>query len=70
MTAWGAVSSDTALTRELRISGSQFRKGATAPTDVTVGTTPTVPLVRFDATNELATLLIPIPSDYGGGDER
>jgi len=49
--------------RTLHLSGDQFRKGATAPTDVTIGTTPTVPALLFDATNELASLYHSLPVD-------
>ncbi len=64
----GDVLGNTVLVREQRISGTQFRKGATAPTDETVGTTPTVPVLRFDATAELATAVLEIPDDYDSGD--
>lgn len=63
MSAFGEVASDQALTRFLHLSGDQFRKGATAPTDVTIGTTPTVPALRFAATNELASLYHSLPDE-------
>lgn len=59
----GAISSDTVPTRSLHLSGDQFRKGATAPTDVTLGTTPTVTALRFAATNELVSLYHSLPTD-------
>lgn len=37
---------------------SNFRKGATAPADSTLGTTPTVPTFYFSATNELISAYI------------
>ncbi len=46
------------------ITMEQFRKGATAPTDTTIGTTPTVPGLKFDATNELASLTHIMPLDW------
>lgn len=49
--------------RTLHLSGDQFRKGATAPTDVTIGTTPTIPALHFDATGELASLYHSLPND-------
>lgn len=67
MTTLGAVASNTSLVRELRIPQTQFRKGATAPTDETVGTTPTVPALRFDAVAELATVVVHMPDDWDGG---
>lgn len=61
MTTFGAVVSNTTLTRTLHLSGDQFRKGSIAPTDVTIGTSPQVPALLFDATNELASLYHSIP---------
>jgi uncharacterized protein involved in outer membrane biogenesis len=49
------------------LSGDQFRKGATAPTDVTIGTTPTVPALLFDATGELVSLYHSLPQDLDTG---
>lgn len=63
MTAFGDVLSNTELVRTLHLSGDQFRKGVTAPTDVTIGTTPTVPALRFAATNELASLYHSLPDE-------
>jgi hypothetical protein len=63
MSNFGEVASNQALTRQLHLSGTQFRKGATAPTDATIGTTPTVPALLFDATNELASLYHSLPVD-------
>jgi hypothetical protein len=63
MTAFGGVASDTTLTRSIHLAGDQFRKGATAPTDVTIGTTPTIQALRFDATNELASVYASLPAD-------
>ena len=51
------------LLRSVHLSGDQFRKGATAPTDVTIGTTPTVNALRFAATNELASVYLALPED-------
>jgi hypothetical protein len=56
---WG---SEAHLERSIHLSGQQFRKGATAPTDVTIGTTPTVGALHFDATNELASLYHSYPN--------
>ena len=61
MTLFGGVISDTLLDRQIILAGEQFRKGVTAPTDVTIGTTPTIPAQRFAATNELASLFEVLP---------
>ncbi len=64
MTAFGAVNSATALSRQLVIELSDFRMGATAPTSSTVGTTPTVPTLLFAATNELLSLGTLMPLNW------
>jgi len=53
----------TDLKRTARFGVANFRKGGTAPTDATIGTTPTIPVLLFDATNELITLTFIVPSD-------
>lgn len=63
MSHFGEILSTTLVTRTLHLSGDQFRKGATAPTDATLGTTPTVPALLFDATNELASLYHSLPTE-------
>lgn len=52
------------LNNSIQIRGSQFRKGVTAPTDVTIGTTPTIGAVLFDATAELASAYMQMPDDW------
>ncbi len=63
MSHFGEVLSSDELVRTLHLSGEQFRKGVTAPTDVTIGTTPTVPALRFAATNELVSLYHSLPDE-------
>lgn len=63
MSRFGEVSNAQVLTRSRNITGDQFRQGATAPTDVTIGTTPTIPALLFDATNELASLYYALPEE-------
>ncbi len=63
MSHFGEILSSDELQRTLHLSGDQFRKGATAPTDVTIGTTPTVPALQFDATGELASLYHSLPAE-------
>ena len=60
---FGAVSSDQVLTRSIHLAGDQFRKGATAPTDVTIGTTPTITALRFALATELASVYASLPAD-------
>jgi len=63
MSQFGEVSSNQVLIRSTSRSADDFRRGATAPTDVTLGTTPTIGAALFDATNELASVYIPLPDD-------
>lgn len=44
------------ITRTLHISGANFGKGSTAPTDVLLGTSPEVPALLFDAVAETASV--------------
>ncbi len=60
---FGDVAVDQALTRSVHLSGDQFRKGVTAPTDVFIGATPRIPALRFDAVAELASLYVALPAD-------
>ncbi len=53
---FGAINSNQVLTRAIHFSGAQFGKGGTAPTDVTIGTSPEVPALLFDATAETASV--------------
>jgi hypothetical protein len=61
MAAFGDVNSAILLTRQVIITLDDFRKGATSPTDVTIGTTPTIPGLHFDATAELLSIFFPFP---------
>jgi len=61
MTLFGEVISNTLLDRQIILTGEQFRKGVTAPTDVTIGTSPTIQAQRFDAVAELASTLEVLP---------
>lgn len=63
MAAFGEVASNQALDRTLTFFGENFRKGVTAPTDVTIGTTPTIAAIQFAATNELASVFVAWPID-------
>lgn len=60
----GEVASDQALTRSLNLSIGDFRKGVTAPNDVTIGTSPSVPALNFSSVGELLTAAIAMPADW------
>lgn len=64
MSTAGAIASDTTLSRVVDLNGTNFRKGATAPTDVTIGTLPSVPALLFDAVLELASTTWRVPLDW------
>lgn len=68
MALFGNVLTSTDLTRQIVLVIDQFRKGATAPADVTIGTTPTIPALRFSATNELISLYQVMPFNWDQGD--
>ncbi len=63
MSNFGEVSSSQLLTRAIVLRGEQLRKGSTAPTDVTIGSTPTIGALLFNATVELASLYQVLPPD-------
>lgn len=50
--------------RSVILTLDDFRKGTTAPTDATIGTTPTIPVLLFDATNELLSFHVVMPIDW------
>jgi hypothetical protein len=60
---WRILATVGHLERALHLSGDQFRKGITAPTDVTIGSSPTVPALLFDLIVELASLYHSFPAD-------
>ncbi len=64
MTAFGAVNTGTALTRSVILTIDDYRKGATGPSDVTIGLTPTIPALHFNATNELLSVHSVMPVDW------
>jgi hypothetical protein len=63
VTDFGAVLTDSPLIRAVHFDASEIGKGATAPTDATIGTTPAVPALLFDATNETAVIYISFRPD-------
>ena len=64
MTQLGAILSNTPMKRQFIMTIDQFRKGVTAPADVTIGTTPTIPAFRFNATAELVSAFISLPTNF------
>jgi len=64
--AWTEITAvaESPLDRQIILTTTQFRKGATAPSDVTIGTTPTIPALRFAATNELLSILQVMPFNW------
>jgi hypothetical protein len=54
----------TNVPREIALQIDQFRKGATAPTDVTIGTTPTIPAFRLSRTTELISIYQIMPLNW------
>lgn len=58
---WRALFSST---RSVVLTLDDYRKGVTAPTDATVGSTPTIPVLLFNATNELLSLHTVMPIDW------
>ena len=75
----GTISLFSALTGASTVSGpgreraiilttNDFRKGVSAPIDVTIGTTPTVPALRFTSVLELVTAFAMMPTDWDSGD--
>ena len=64
MTLAGAVVSNTPLTEQIVLGANNFRKGATAPADGTLGTTPTTPTVLMANTAELLTVGTLMPTNW------
>ncbi len=64
MTLFGLVPSEQQLTRSIVLTVDDYRKGATGPSDATVGTTPTIPVLLFNATNELLSLHTVMPINW------
>lgn len=59
--AFGDITGDTTITRALHLPVVSWRGGATAPSAVTIGTTPTIEAQRFAATNELISIYVSLP---------
>jgi hypothetical protein len=61
MTAFGAILSSQALSEQIIITAEQFRVGGTAPSSVTIGTTPTVDALQFSTTAQLVSTFFVLP---------
>jgi len=57
------VTGDTQLNRVLNVNSAQWRKGATAPTEAIIGTTPETIVFLFDAVNEVGGIYFNFPED-------
>ncbi len=64
MTTFGAVDTEKTLTRSVILTIDDFRKGVTAPTDTTIGTTPAIAALQHNATNELTSCHVVMPADW------
>lgn len=64
MSKFGQVLTNESLRRQLIYPVENFRKGVTAPTDQTQGTTPAIPTLRFTAAEEIASIGIVMPADW------
>lgn len=67
MVNFGEINSSTQIQRTYTFTVNNFRKGATAPADVDIGTTPTVRALRFSATNELLSFDFVLPNEMVPG---
>lgn len=60
---WGSVLSSVAIQREVTIRANTAKKGVTAPSDTTIGTTPTITVVQFSAVAQTISAYISFPAD-------
>ena len=60
---WQIINTTGVVERSIHLAGTQWRRGVTAPADVTIGTTPTILALRFAATNELVSVYASLPED-------
>jgi hypothetical protein len=60
---WRIIDKAAPPLQTLHLSGDQFRRGVTAPTDVTIGSTPTIAALQFALVGELASLYHSFPED-------
>jgi len=64
MTDFGNVKTDVRLDRSVILTIDDFRKGVSAPADTTIATTPTIPALTFNDTNELLSAHIIMPQEW------
>jgi hypothetical protein len=60
-----AIDTSRSVTGQIVLSDEDFRKGTIGPTDDTIGTTPTIHVLLFDAVNELLSghIMFPLALD-------
>ncbi len=63
MANFGTVASDTILNRQVILTVESVHMGVSAPTAVSLGTSPEVGALLFDATAELASVSFQLPPD-------
>jgi hypothetical protein len=63
MTSFGDITCNTMISRSMRLPIVDWRSGGAAPTNVTIGTTPTIEAERFDSTTELLSVYVLLPKD-------
>ncbi len=61
---FGDITADETLLGLIGVSASEMGRGGTAPADVTIGTTPAVPALRFSATNQTIDFSFIIRQDW------
>lgn len=64
MSEFGEVDTRTVLDKQIIIPINNFRRGVTAPSNGVIGVSPTVPVLRFSNTNELASFFMFMPVDW------
>ena len=64
MTLFGVVDTEQQLIRSIILTIDDYRKGSTGPSDAPTGDTPTIPLLLFNATNELLSLHVVMPTNW------
>ncbi len=64
MSDFGEVKTETPLLRQVSVPLNAFRIGNTAPKDVVMGSSPTVPALYFSKVSELITATVDMPPNW------
>lgn len=64
MTTVGAAETEDTLLKSLALGLGDLGRGSTAPTEVTIGGTPTIPALLFDAVAETASANVIMSTDW------